>query len=52
MVEKELWKQIDKINDEQPFFKKIKKVFIRKEDFIKNTANKIIRYNEENKRSN
>lgn len=49
-LEKILWAEVDKINENQPFFKKIKKVILRKEDFVKNTSKKIIRYVEENKR--
>lgn len=45
-----LWAEVDKINENQPFFKKIKKIIVRKEDFVKNTSKKIIRYVEENKK--
>jgi len=48
-VEKLLWDEIDKINIDQPFFKRIKKVILRKEEFEKNTSKKIKRYVETNK---
>ncbi len=44
-----LWKEIDKINDAAPFYRKIKKVILRKRDFVKNTSNKLVRFAEENK---
>lgn len=44
-----LWQEVDKINDMTPFFKKIKKIIIRKEDFEKNTAKKIVRYADSNR---
>ena len=44
-----LWVEVDKINDMTPFFKKIKKIIIRKEEFEKNTAKKIIRYADSNR---
>ncbi|MEG0662638.1 MAG: hypothetical protein RR472_05110 [Anaerovoracaceae bacterium] len=48
-MEKALWVEIDKINEEQPFFKRIKKIIVREEEFIKNTSKKIIRFAEGNK---
>ncbi|MEG0156252.1 MAG: long-chain fatty acid--CoA ligase, partial [Anaerovoracaceae bacterium] len=48
-LEKALWVEIDKINEEQPFFKRIKKIIVREEEFIKNTSKKIIRFAEGNK---
>ncbi len=48
-VEAAVWKEVDRINETQPFFKRIKKVIIRRRDFIKNTSNKIIRFSEDNK---
>ena len=48
-IEKLLWEEIDKINAVQPFFKRIKKIVIRKEEFEKNTSKKIKRYLETNK---
>ncbi len=44
-----LWKEIDRVNMELPFFKKIKKIDFRKEEFEKTTAKKIKRYVESNK---
>lgn len=48
-AKKLLWADIDNINNITPFFKKIKKVIIRKEEFEKNTAKKIIRYAQSNR---
>lgn len=45
-----VWKEIDRINDEAPFYRKIKKVIIRKTEFVKNTSKKLVRFAEENKR--
>lgn len=45
-----LWKEIDKINADAPFYRKIKKVIIRKSDFIKNSSKKLIRFAEDNKK--
>lgn len=47
-----IWKEVDKINDEMPFFKKIKKVVLRKEEFKKNTSKKIIRFAGANREEN
>jgi long-chain acyl-CoA synthetase len=44
-----LWEEIDKINQELPFFKRIKKVNIRKQEFEKTTAKKIKRFVDSNK---
>ena len=48
--EKELWKEIEKINESVPFFKRIRKVILRDKPFEKNTANKIKRFAEGNKK--
>lgn len=48
-LERLLWNEIDKINENLPFFKRIKKLILRKEDFEKNTSKKIKRYVEGNK---
>jgi len=40
---------VDKINDDSPVFKKIRKVMIRKTDFVKNASKKLIRFAPENK---
>lgn len=45
-----IWKEVDKINADAPFYRKIKKVIIRKSDFIKNSSKKLIRFSEDNKR--
>ncbi len=44
-----LWEEIDKINEELPFFKKIKKIDVRKTDFEKTTGKKIKRFVDSNK---
>ena len=48
-VKKLVWKEVDKINADAPFYRKIKKVIVRKTDFVKNTSNKLVRFAEENK---
>lgn len=48
-IEEAIWAEIDAINEEQPFFKKIKKIIIREDEFVKNTSKKIIRYVEDNR---
>ena len=48
-VEDLLWKEVDKINQDLPFFKKIKKISVRTEEFEKNTSKKIKRFAETNK---
>lgn len=45
-----VWKEVDKINADAPFYRKIKKVIIRKSDFIKNSSKKLIRFAEDNKK--
>ena len=49
-VEELLWGEIDRINADLPIWKRIKKMVIRTEPFIKNTSNKIIRFEERNRR--
>lgn len=49
-IKKVLWEEIDKINGELPFFKRIKKITVRDREFEKTTGKKIIRHAEENKR--
>ncbi len=44
-----IWGEVDKINEDQPFFKRIKKIDIRKREFEKTTGKKIKRYVESNK---
>ena len=44
-----LWKEVDLVNEELPFFKRIKKMYIRKTDFEKTTGKKIKRFVEANK---
>ena len=49
-VKELLWKFVDEINEDLPLFKKIKKISVRQEEFEKNTAHKIKRFVESNKR--
>lgn len=44
-----IWKEIDALNTELPFFKRIKKIDIRKEEFEKTTGKKIKRFVDANK---
>lgn len=48
-VEELLWNDIDVINKRLPAYKKIVRIHIRKEPFIKTTTNKIKRFLDENK---
>ena len=48
-IVKELWKEVDKINLEVPYFKRIKSIVLRKEEFEKNSSKKIKRFAEGNK---
>ena len=48
-VEKLLWTEVDKINENLPFFKKIKRINLRREEFEKTTGKKIKRFVESNK---
>ena len=48
-VKKELWKEVDKINDKAPGYRQIRKIILRKSDFIHNTSSKLMRMVEENK---
>lgn len=48
-IEKVLWKEVDKINLEVPFFKRIKSIVLRSEEFEKNSSKKIKRFAESNK---
>lgn len=45
-----IWKEIDALNAQLPYFQRIKKITIRKEEFEKTTGKKIKRFVEENKR--
>lgn len=44
-----IWQEIDKVNDQLPLFKRIKRVRIRKKDFEKTTGKKIKRFVDSNK---
>ena len=46
---RELQKEVDKINEEAPVYRMIRKVILRKTDFIHNTSAKLMRMAEENK---
>lgn len=48
-VEKLLWKELDEVNAELPFFKRVKRLVVRKEEFEKTTGKKIKRFVESNK---
>ena len=47
-----IWKDIDVLNTKLPFFKRIKKIDIRKEEFEKTTGKKIKRFVDANKKIN
>ena len=49
-VKELLWKEVDKVNEQMPMFKKIKKIVVRNEEFEKNTSKKITRFAEANKK--
>lgn len=44
-----LWGEVDKINEDLPYFKRIKKIDLRKQEFEKTTGKKIKRFVEANK---
>lgn len=44
-----IWKEIDKVNEDSPLYRRVKKLVLRKSDFIKNTSNKLVRFAEANK---
>lgn len=48
-IEKLVEEVVDKYNEENPIYKRIRRISIRKEPLKKNTSNKIIRFAEENK---
>ena len=45
-----IWKAVDRINAGAPAYRQIKKVILRKTDFVHNTSSKLIRFDENNKR--
>ena len=49
-VKELLWKEVDKVNEQMPMLKKIKKIVVRNEEFEKNTSKKIKRFAEANKK--
>ncbi|MEG1930598.1 MAG: long-chain fatty acid--CoA ligase, partial [Anaerovorax sp.] len=44
-----LWKEMDCLNKELPYFKRIKKIVVKKTEFEKTTGKKIKRFVESNK---
>ena len=44
--------EVDKLNDQEPIFKQIRKVVLRTEPFVKNTSAKIKRFEADNKKLN
>ena len=48
-IGKLLWQEVDKVNADMPIFKKIRKVYLRKEPFEATTSKKIKRFVDENK---
>lgn len=44
-----IWREVDRINAAAPPYRQIKRVILRKKDFIHNTSSKLIRFAEENK---
>lgn len=48
-VEKLIWSEIDKINENLPFYKRIRKLVVREREFQKTTGKKIKRFVEDNK---
>ncbi len=44
-----LWQEVDKLNEEMPYFKRVKKMDIRKSEFEKTTGKKIKRFVDANK---
>ena len=48
-IGKLLWEEVDKVNADMPIFKKIRKVYLRKEPFDSTTSKKIKRFVAENK---
>ena len=49
-VKELLWKYVDELNETLPYFKKIKKISVRREEFEKNTSHKIKRFVDSNKK--
>ncbi len=47
-----IWEAVDAINEKLPYYKKIKKLYIRKNDFEKTTGKKIKRFVDSNKKEN
>lgn len=44
-----VWEAVDKINDESPFYRRIKRVILREQELEKNTSKKIKRFAEGNR---
>ena len=50
-IYKLFWSEVDRINGDLPFYKRIKKIDIRKEEFEKTTGKKIKRFSQANKKA-
>ncbi len=48
-IEKLIWEEIDRVNETNPVYKQVTKMYIRKEPFIKTTSKKIKRFEKENR---
>ena len=44
-----LWEEVDKLNEAAPPYRRIRKLILRKTEFVKNTSNKLVRFAEENR---
>ncbi len=49
-VEKLIWEEVDKVNETNPVYKQVTKMYIRKEPFIKTTSKKIKRFEKDNRK--
>jgi len=50
-VEKLLWDEVDKANEELAPHKKVRTIVVRRDPLVKNTSNKVIRFAEENRQA-
>jgi len=51
-VEAYLWNAVKAVNDNNPSYKMIKQIFVRHTPLEKNTSNKVVRFNPNNKKGN
>ncbi len=51
-VEAYLWKVVNAVNENNPAYKMIRQIFVRHTPLEKNTSNKVVRFNPNNKRGN